>query len=83
MKHGFKTHLATVGRAVIKDSRYSTARDHDSRYIDELIQEETWAVFADSAYMDRQRTERLAARGAYPGIIKRRARVPWRHRGSA
>jgi IS5 family transposase len=55
----------------------STAKDHDSRYIDELTEDERRAVFADSAdsaYSDDGRRARLAARGVLPGICYKRVR---------
>ena len=42
--------------------------------MDELIAKEKIAVYADSAYMDRDRKKRLQNRGVYCGIIERRVR---------
>ncbi len=44
---------------MIKDYRFGTARTHDSVHIDDLIENETDSVFADSAYMDKKRKEKL------------------------
>lgn len=72
--HGFKAHIATDVQGLIKDYRFTTAKVHDSQCMDELIAKETKAVFADSAYMDRDRKKRLQKRGVYCGIIERRVR---------
>lgn len=69
--HGFKAHIATDGQGLIKDYRFTTAKVHDSQCMDELIAKEKKAVFADSAYMDRDRKKRLQNRGVYCGIIER------------
>lgn len=71
---GYKAHVATDPRGMIKDYRYGTASEHDSRHIDDLIEGETQEVFADSAYMDKARKERLEAEGIFCGIIERRVR---------
>jgi len=47
---------------------------HDSQHIDQLIEGEQRAVFADSAYMDKDRKQRLEADGVFCGIIERRVR---------
>jgi len=73
--HGYKLHAAVdQGSAIITDTITSSARDHDSRYIDELIEDEKRAVFADSAYSDHDRRERLEKRRVLPGIIYKRVR---------
>jgi len=62
----------------------STASHHDSRHIDALVEAvgEKRAVFADSAYSDAKRRERLEARGVLPAIIHKRVKgqkklYPW------
>ena len=72
--HGFKAHIATDRQGLIKDYRFTTAKVHDSQCMDELIAKEKIAVYADSAYMDRDRKKRLQNRGVYCGIIERRVR---------
>ena len=47
---------------------------HDSKHIDALIEGKQQAVFADSAYMDMQRKERLEGGGIFCGILERRVR---------
>jgi transposase, IS5 family len=72
--HGYKSHIATDRRGVIKDYRYTTAKVHDSQMMDELIAGEQTAAYGDSAYMDERRRERLQSRGVLCGIIRRRVR---------
>jgi IS5 family transposase len=72
--HGYKAHVATDGNGIITDYVYDTAATHDSQHMDQLIQGETQAVFADSAYMDQQRQQRLEKDGVFCGIIQRRVR---------
>lgn len=72
--HGYKAHIATDPNAMIKDYIFDTAAPHDSRHIDQLIEGETQEVFADSAYMDKDRKARLEEAGVFCGIIERRVR---------
>jgi IS5 family transposase len=72
--HGYKGHIAADRSGVVTDYRFSTAKDHDSRYIDDLTFGEKKAVFGDSAYMDRKREADLARRGVLYGIVRRRRR---------
>jgi len=72
--HGYKAHISTDGRGLITDYVYDTAKVHDSQHIDQLIENETRAVFADTAYMNRTRRKRLEGDGIFCGIIERRVR---------
>lgn len=72
--HGYKVHIATDTAGVIKEIRTTTAKVHDSQMIDELIEDETKAVFADSGYMSKERKRALRAKGIFGGIIERRVR---------
>ena len=53
---------------------FDTAKVHDSQHIDQLVEGESNAVYADSAYMDKDRKSRLEDRGVFCGIIERRVR---------
>ena len=83
--HGYKMHTATdAGSGIITAVITSTASHHDSRHIDALVEAvgEKRAVFADSAYSDAKRRERLEARGVLPAIIHKRVKgqkklYPW------
>jgi IS5 family transposase len=72
--HGYKAHIASDLRGLVKDFRFDTARVHDSQHIDELIRKEKTFVGADSAYMDQEREARLHKRGVCFGVIQRRVR---------
>lgn len=72
--HGYKGHIAADCSGIVTDSRFSTAKDHDSNYIDELTEHEKKRVIADSAYSDRQRRQRLWERGVEDAIIYKRNR---------
>lgn len=72
--HGYKMHTATDTSGIITGVVTSTASHHDSRHIDELIEDEERAVFADSAYSDAQRREDLEGRGVLPAIIYKRVK---------
>ena len=78
-------HTATdAGSGLITAVVTSTASHHDSRYIDALVEAvgEERAVFADSAYSDAERRQRLEKRGVLPAIIHKRNKgqkklYPW------
>jgi len=72
--HGYKAHIASDSNGMITDYVYDTAKVHDSKHIDQLIEGEQQAVFADSAYMDKDRKQRLESKGVFCGIIERRVR---------
>lgn len=72
--HGYKMHTATDTNGIVTRVVVSSASDHDSQHIDELIQNEKLAVFADSAYSSAERRAELAARGVLPAIIHKRVR---------
>ena len=72
--HGYKGHIACDLSGIITDYRFGTAREHDSRHIDDLTIDERKAVIADSAYSDRSRRAELRARGVADGICYKRNR---------
>jgi IS5 family transposase len=72
--HGYKAHIATDRRGTVIDFVVDTASVHDIRHLETLTAGETTAVFADSAYMDKGRAEKLRERGVFAGIIRRRVR---------
>lgn len=72
--HGYKMHAATDANAIVTKVIVSSASDHDSKHIDELVRDETHAVFADSAYGSAERRAELEARGVMPAIIYKRVR---------
>jgi len=72
--HGYKGHIVTDCNGMIKDYRYDTASTHDSNHIDDMVDNEKHSVWADSAYMDKDRKSKLQQRGVFCGIIERRVR---------
>lgn len=72
--HGYKAHLAVDQSGLIVGHTMSGARDHDSKFIDELTRKEKKAVIADSAYSDESRRRRLRRKGVIDAIVYRRVR---------
>jgi len=72
--HGYKGHIATDRKGMVKDYRFDTAKAHDSKHIDDLVENEKHGVWADSAYMDKKRKAMLEKRGVFCGIIEKRVR---------
>ena len=72
--HGYKASINASTDGFITDYRFDTAKVHDSQHIDELIEHETVAVYADSAYMSKLRSQSLKSEGIFDGIIQRRVR---------
>ena len=72
--HGYKMHTATDVSGIVTGVAVSSASDHDSRHIDELIGNETLAVYADSAYSDAERRKELEDRGVLPAISHKRVK---------
>jgi IS5 family transposase len=74
--HGYKGHIAADRSGIVKKFTFSTAKDHDSRYIDDLVKDEPsgGAVIADSAYSSHERRTRLRTRGVIDGIVYKRKR---------
>jgi IS5 family transposase len=74
LRYGYKAHIATDRRGLITAYVYDTAKVHDSRHFDQLIEGETQRVWADSAYRDDQKEADLAARGIKALIVHKRVR---------
>lgn len=72
--HGYKGHIATDRNGIIKDYRFGTAKEPDSKYFDELTKDEETAVYGDSAYRSKEREEALEKRGVHNGIIHGRVK---------
>jgi IS5 family transposase len=70
--HGYKGHIAADRSGIVKDYRFSGAAPHDSKFIDELTEDETELVGADSAYRSAEREAALAARGVTCAIAFKR-----------
>ncbi len=72
--HGYKGHIGCDFSGIVTDYRFTTAKEHDSKRIDELTENERTAVYADSAYSDLARRSGLRERGVIDGIIYKRSR---------
>jgi transposase, IS5 family len=72
--HGYKGHVAADTSGIVTGFEFSTARHHDSRYIDGLTKKEKRAVLGDAAYADQDRRRQLEARGVVDGIAYKRQR---------
>lgn len=74
--HGYKAHVNVSKDRLVTDYVFDTAKVHDSKHMDRLIEDEPSGgeVWADSAYMDQKRSERLKARGVRDRIVHRRVR---------
>mgnify|MGYP001036227006 CR=1 FL=1 len=72
--HGYQIHIGTDRAGIIKDIKTTTAKVHDFKVTDDLTKDETKAIFADSAYMSKERKRILRDKGIFAGIIERRVR---------
>ncbi len=71
---GYRAHIATDRRGVIRDVVFDTAKVNEQVHMDRLIGDESHSVYADRAYMDHRRKHRLQSQGMYCGIMERRGR---------
>jgi IS5 family transposase len=70
LTHGYKAHIAVdQGSELVRAVIVTSARPHDSTQIDALLTPDTQAVYADKAYDDTQRRERLRQQGIRPRIL--------------
>ena len=72
--HGYKTHIGCDLSEIVTGYRFTTAKEHDSKRIDELTRDEDKVVLADSAYASHARREALQERGVIDAIIYKRHR---------
>jgi IS5 family transposase len=72
--NGYRAHVATDRRAIIKDYVYDTARVSEHAHFDGLAAPEDQAIYADSGCRSKDRVEQLEARGVFAGICHRRVR---------
>jgi IS5 family transposase len=73
---GYKAHIATDRHSIVTDYVYDTAKVSDHQHADQLMANEPAGgdVYADSGYMDKDRTARLEGRGVGAHIAVRRVR---------
>lgn len=72
--HGYKGHINADLSGIVVAYRFGTAKEHDSKRIDELTAREKTLVLDDSAYSSMERRAELRSRGVIDGIIYRRNR---------
>jgi len=72
--NGYRAHVATDPRSIIKDFVYDSASVSEHEHFDALAAGEDKAVYADSGCRSKDRVEKLEARGVFPGICHRRVR---------
>lgn len=72
--HGYKGHIAADLSGIVTDYRFGTAKEHDSRHIDDLTMHEQHAVIADGAYSKEERRAALRRRGVIDAICYKRVR---------
>lgn len=73
--HGYKAHVATdpMGR-FIRSVVVTSASVHDEKAFDALTEGERTAVFADKAYVSKERKRDFRCRGIFWGVLDRAAR---------
>lgn len=70
--YGYKAHVAVdQGSGLVRKVITTPANVHDSNPADALVCGDEQAVYADSAYMQKARSQALRARGIKPQLIKR------------
>jgi len=72
--HGYKAHIACDLSGVITGYKVTTAKVHDSKCIDELVEDKDKVVYADSAYSSKDRRDALRQRGVIDAIVYKRTR---------
>lgn len=73
--YGYKNHTAVdLKTKIIRDYKVTTAKTHDSQVCEEIVPEDTEAVYADSAYMGREREEALSKRNIKAHFVKHATR---------
>ncbi len=70
--HGYKAHVGTdtEGR-FIEDIVVTSATTSDNEAFDDLTKDETKAVFADKAYVDKKKKHDFRTRGVFWGVLDR------------
>lgn len=70
--YGYKAHVAVdQGSGIVRKVITTPANVHDTHPADDLVRGDEKAVYGDSAYMRKTRSQALRARGIKPRLIKR------------
>ena len=72
--HGYKMHIATDLKGMIKNVIATTAGVHDITQIETIVMQETGKVYADSAYMSVDYKKRFKEKGIKLETIERKVR---------
>jgi IS5 family transposase len=71
---GYRAHVATDRRGLVKQYIYDTAQTSEHVHFDTLAKDETRMVFADSGCRSKERVAPLRARGVLAGLCHRRVK---------
>jgi transposase, IS5 family len=71
---GYKAHATTDLTGIFRDVRVTHANVHDAKFVDEMTANERVAVYADSAFHQRERRAMLQGRGVQDAIAYQRRR---------
>jgi len=72
---GYKGHIGTdEGSKIIRKRDFSSAKPHDSKYIDKLLSKDERAIFGDSAYGNISDKQRYRKEGVFYGILDKATR---------
>jgi transposase, IS5 family len=72
--NGYRAHVSTDRQGLITDFVFDTAAESEHTHFDQLAQNETKAVYADSGCRSKERVAKLRSRGVLAGICHRRVR---------
>jgi IS5 family transposase len=72
--HGYKLHTAVDKNGMIKVVSTTTAKASDISQIDDLTENETTYIFADSGYMSKAKKQINRSKEIFHGVIERRVR---------
>lgn len=74
--HGYKGHISTDTKGkFIKKCYTSTAKDHDSKHENKILTGKENIIFADSAYINKEKKKAMRKEGRFYGIVERATRA--------
>ncbi|MCF6271519.1 MAG: IS5 family transposase [Melioribacteraceae bacterium] len=72
---GYKGHIGTdEGSKIIRKRDFSSAKPHDSKYMDKLLSKDEKAIFGDSAYGNMSDKQKYREEGVFYGILDKATR---------
>ena len=73
--YGYKAHVGVdYGSGIIRKAAFSRASVHDSQIFDSLVSGDEMSIFADKAYVDKEKKRAIRQRGIYWGVLDRAVR---------